>query len=72
MLPSGDKGLYPYQANISQSEKNTASHVTDLGSIILMWELLILLLRQNGVSIFIVFKYTLCFVDFFNNIILFY
>lgn len=51
-LPSSDKGLYPYQGNMNQTDKNTSSHITDLGSIILMWELLILLLRQNGVSIF--------------------
>jgi hypothetical protein len=48
-----DKNPYGYQqfGNNSYSERSSSlSNVGELGSIVLMWELLILLLRQNGVS----------------------
>ncbi|XP_077284165.1 endoplasmic reticulum export factor secretory 16 [Arctopsyche grandis] len=56
-LGTHDKGIYVNQLHLSSAQVNSSdkssssSHVTDLGSIVLMWELLILLLRQNGMVV---------------------
>lgn len=44
-----------YQAGNSFPDKLSSSASPEIGSYVLMWELLVLLLRQNGVSILFVF-----------------